>query len=276
MDKKRAYRDGDYTNQVRALDASLNACDGDNMLSYTIWNYCSDNSHKWGDLWNGEDLSIWSPDDRAFQASSYLEYSKRHGKHLGRPHAHVYGPSTAKPAVFGLSTVSLPELANGLDDESLASHSVVDVNRQRVRVDTDTVHDGARALVAFCRPFPVKMCGNPVSFAFDLWTATFDLQLTSDPSKSGASDLETEIFVPAVHYGRVALPVSASLGLLQDAAPRHDDDVDLDLQVVVSAGTWRTEGQYLFWKHPPGLQTLQVKRASGALSLYGHHGGQAW
>jgi hypothetical protein len=70
MDNKRSYGytddekyEGDYTRQTKALDASLNAGDGPNGLSWTVWTYCPDNSHEWGDAWNLEDLSIWSPDD---------------------------------------------------------------------------------------------------------------------------------------------------------------------------------------------------------------------
>ncbi|KAG8903327.1 hypothetical protein FRB99_003430 [Tulasnella sp. 403] len=70
MDSKRAYgwtdggkHKGDYGSQVNALDASLNGADGVNALNYTIWTYCTDNTHQWGDGWNLEDLSLWSADD---------------------------------------------------------------------------------------------------------------------------------------------------------------------------------------------------------------------
>ena len=49
MDEKKAYGyvddgkgKGDYSSQQKALDASLNACDGENLLNYTIWTYCVD------------------------------------------------------------------------------------------------------------------------------------------------------------------------------------------------------------------------------------------
>ncbi|KAG8944838.1 hypothetical protein FRC04_001371 [Tulasnella sp. 424] len=70
MDGKRAYGytdggkyKGDYGQQVKALDASLNGADGPNAMSYTTWTYCPDNNHQWGDGWNLEDLSLWSADD---------------------------------------------------------------------------------------------------------------------------------------------------------------------------------------------------------------------
>lgn len=66
MDKKYSYYSskGDYANQEKALDASLNACDGYNNVAYTIWTYIPrGHTHEWGDAWNGEDLSLWSPDD---------------------------------------------------------------------------------------------------------------------------------------------------------------------------------------------------------------------
>jgi hypothetical protein len=35
---------GDYTIHQRALDATLNASDGTNVINYTIWTYCVDKS----------------------------------------------------------------------------------------------------------------------------------------------------------------------------------------------------------------------------------------
>lgn len=49
MDGKKAYGygpdgkgKGDYSAQQKALDASLNAADGPNMLNWTVWTYCVD------------------------------------------------------------------------------------------------------------------------------------------------------------------------------------------------------------------------------------------
>ena len=57
----RAYIDGDFSAQEKALDAVIRALE-DNMVGFTLWNYTADNSNAYGDLWNDEDLSIFSRD----------------------------------------------------------------------------------------------------------------------------------------------------------------------------------------------------------------------
>lgn len=63
MHNKRAFRTGNYRRQARAMDRSITALEA-NLLHFTLWNYTADNNHERGDGWNGEDLSIYSPDDR--------------------------------------------------------------------------------------------------------------------------------------------------------------------------------------------------------------------
>ena len=63
LKRKRAYRTGDYTAHVRALDAYFAALDA-NLLSGTLWNYTPDNTNARGDQWNGEDFSIFSRDQQ--------------------------------------------------------------------------------------------------------------------------------------------------------------------------------------------------------------------
>jgi hypothetical protein len=61
MQKKKAYRTGDFSLQVKAMDASMSALEA-NRVSYTLWNYTADNTNERGDMWNDEDLSIFSRD----------------------------------------------------------------------------------------------------------------------------------------------------------------------------------------------------------------------
>lgn len=59
----RAYRTGDFGQQVQALDDTFQALEA-NLLSGTLWNYTADNDNERGDQWNGEDLSIFSRDQQ--------------------------------------------------------------------------------------------------------------------------------------------------------------------------------------------------------------------
>jgi hypothetical protein len=60
---KRAYRTGDFSQQVQAMDDTFQALEA-NLLSGTLWNYTADNDNRWGDQWNDEDLSIFSRDQQ--------------------------------------------------------------------------------------------------------------------------------------------------------------------------------------------------------------------
>lgn len=60
---KQAYRTGNFRVQVRALDRSFQAIEA-NLLNCTLWNYTPDNTNQHGDLWNDEDLSIFSRDQQ--------------------------------------------------------------------------------------------------------------------------------------------------------------------------------------------------------------------
>jgi len=64
MKGKRSYRTGDFSPQVRAMDASFRAIEA-NLLSGTLWNYTADNTNERGDMWNDEDLSIFSRDQQS-------------------------------------------------------------------------------------------------------------------------------------------------------------------------------------------------------------------
>ena len=63
MNDKKAYRTGDFSAQIKAMDRSFRAME-DNLLSCTLWNYTADNSNRRGDQWNDEDLSIFSRDQQ--------------------------------------------------------------------------------------------------------------------------------------------------------------------------------------------------------------------
>ncbi|MBG0786269.1 MAG: cellulase family glycosylhydrolase [Anaerolineaceae bacterium] len=63
MYAKKAYETGNFSKQELALDRSFQALEA-NLLHATLWNYTPDNSNAHGDLWNEEDLSIFSRDQQ--------------------------------------------------------------------------------------------------------------------------------------------------------------------------------------------------------------------
>jgi hypothetical protein len=63
MHEKRAYATGDFSRQIAAMDDTIQALEA-NLVNFTLWNYTADNTNLRGDLWNDEDLSIFSRDQQ--------------------------------------------------------------------------------------------------------------------------------------------------------------------------------------------------------------------
>jgi hypothetical protein len=186
---------GDYTAQTAALDASLNACDGKNLLSYTVWTYCPNNTHEWGDDWNGEDLSLWSrndvksadPDDTLATPRSRKSSSASSSQSATKPMASLTSLSSSSR-----SSTNLPELVPG-DGE----------------YNAPSLLNGLRAASAFCRPFPVATVGTPASIEFDMKSSQFEyvVDVTAAELQHG---LPTEIYLPFLHYGAHDVAAAAS------------------------------------------------------------------
>jgi len=84
MKDKRAYRTGDFSLQVKALDANMRALEA-NLLNFTLWNYTADNTNERGDMWNDEDLSVFSRDQQTDPDD--INFGGRALKALVRPYA---------------------------------------------------------------------------------------------------------------------------------------------------------------------------------------------
>ncbi|KAI0948795.1 hypothetical protein AcV7_009447 [Taiwanofungus camphoratus] len=221
MDAKKAYGytdggkyKGDYSSQQNALDASLNAADGPNALSYTIWTYCPDSSHPWGDGWNMEDLSVWSPDDLRSRDEYKMRLSDASSALLLKQNAVVQTRSAAASSSLSLSTLAI--------DGYPSKHEITSFARWDNAYDFLT--DGARAVKAFCRPYPTTVVGLPKDIQFDISKAEFKFTVLVRPEdaprlrstsssqastssldiqgddKIDESELATEIYVPLVHY----------------------------------------------------------------------------
>ncbi|KAJ7198786.1 glycoside hydrolase family 5 protein [Mycena pura] len=210
MDAKRAYYGdsrgrgvGDYSQQEKALDASLNGADGPNAINWTAWTYCPDSTHEWGDGWNMEDLSLWCADG------------------MRTPRSTIYGlgadDSTVTAGGYGSEAGLLKRpfgatfnVTAAYSSLSLPAGSGVDAAGWRAN-PYDFLTDGARAVRAFCRPWPVKLVGRTRSLLFDIATAHFQIvvcvraQDRLRPGMVDEDDPASEIFVPLIHYAHSRL-----------------------------------------------------------------------
>lgn len=300
MDDKRSYGytdggryKGDYTNQQKALDASLNAADGPNALNYTAWTYCPDSSHMWGDGWDLEDLSIWSADDlRSRNDPDYAEYTSTTKLMSQTPG--VMTPNVMSPAS---SSISIP-LAVKSGQASM--HTLTSNGRSAGRNSWDNAFDfltdGARAVKAFARPYPLATVGVPDDIQFSIAKAEFSLTVRVTPDDGHvyvdeADTPSTEVFIPLVHFA------ATKYATLQGSEAERTDSAEgsemtestlitssknngvpvipvdiLDADIRVSAGSWSVDGQILKWKYPipragePAIRYhLTVRRKSGPL-----------
>ena len=79
LDDRKAFEQGDFSAATRAMDRSLHAMD-DALASYTLWTYTPDNTNLHGDLWNDEDLSIFSRDQQSDPADIKLGRARPAGR----------------------------------------------------------------------------------------------------------------------------------------------------------------------------------------------------
>ena len=225
MDGKRSYgwTDngkylGDYSNQQKALDASMNAADGPNVLNWTVWTYCPDSGHTWGDGWNMEDLSIWSADDlrpRMKEMNGFGVGDESSAGLLNSRSTNWFAPPVmTTTAMAGRSIASLSTLPVG-NGNALDETQKVDFTCWENPYDFLT--DGARAVRAFSRPWPTAVIGQPTDIDFNVSKSLFKLTVLvraedaprarddmslSSPRLDKEEELATEIYVPLVHYAR--------------------------------------------------------------------------
>jgi hypothetical protein len=246
-----------------------------------LWTYVPDNSHQWGDLWyvgwsfisqlfadrrrNNEDLSIWSQDD-ARKTEVFIDPSK----------ANSYDQSLAQ------STSSL---------SSVSSYTPKTVQSGE-GITPALILEGSRAVGAVVRPYPVATVGQPVRIDFDINSTTFKLQVKVTSQDAVPEEVETEVYLPFVHYASSLGPYasdvtlssrsssrnSSKTSLVKDSVPptpvclsaETEGPLKLLVDVTASHGTYTIIGQTLFWKYPvptsgEEIYTLEVKRTGGPL-----------
>ncbi|ORE05656.1 glycoside hydrolase [Rhizopus microsporus var. microsporus] len=134
---------GDYishpkSNQNKAMDANLFALEK-NLLNYTLWNYVPDNDAKWGDLWNGEDLSIWQ---LAEKDPDFLNNTE--------------SPQDSTSSITTMKTIVVE------------NEDTTDIKKATMTEDSLSNHfrQNTRDLVSLHRPHPQKTAGTPMGITF--------------------------------------------------------------------------------------------------------------
>ncbi|KAF8943522.1 hypothetical protein BGZ47_005362 [Haplosporangium gracile] len=210
MSDKKSYKpNGNYKDQIKAMDANMYALES-NHLNFTLWNYCADNSHKWGDLWNGEDLSLWSKDDldkdpRRFASASSTDVNSSQKNEslnsLSSPRDVTIPVQDSPTLTRRSSSVSInKKLAQAeaqtrvgtLSSTSTSSASFTSSGRPLLKNgatdddqgDRQPLHpdNGGRAVIAFCRPYAQKVAGTPLEISFSLSNVTFKFSFKRTPS----------------------------------------------------------------------------------------------
>ncbi|KAH9255868.1 hypothetical protein BASA81_006042 [Batrachochytrium salamandrivorans] len=269
MDDKNAYLTGDYTSQTQALDANMWALER-SLLNFTLWNYCADNTNLWGDQWNGEDLSIWSPpiamvvvksiddfelvDDGGSQSVSAMTtiISSENGSMKDSSYANGTGTGTGTEKNGGIP-------ANGASGSNAMNTVGADTLYPGARCGSTVLDAGARALLAFSRPFAIQTPGTPISMEFQLstkqFTYTFEHAVDSSGAWIGDSRLfsgdgrhsTTEIYLPRVHFfSNKSNNSSSSAG-----GGGGDGDGDSHSRAVCVVQVWVSHG---VWNIHPDLQ----------------------
>lgn len=278
--------------QRRAWDASLNAADGKNALNFTVWTYVPDNSHEYGDLWNGEDLSLWSADD------------------LEKPSEIESAPATTAASPVDSSAASSTTLI-GSALNKFTSFSPDQISSGSF--SASLILDGARAIDAICRPFAIAIVGQPIRADFNFYTSEYKLSVRVGADDKVPQGVATEVYLPFIHYAAdlTFSPTSASgsrtrarsllstrsantsrASLLQgeksrsatptpSMTPTPDTPLRINADIHVSAGTYEITGQTLKWFYPLPTHgetsyTLTVKRKGGPIKRaqgYGSAGG---
>ncbi|KAF2770936.1 putative glycosyl hydrolase [Teratosphaeria nubilosa] len=238
MDDKYAYKTGDYTSQSAAIDANHFAVEGSGASGFTWWVYTASNSHFWGDNWNGEDLSIYSAQDRELPSPSQEPDNRR---------------ISMDPASPSYSESASSSVGPGSIKKTLS----VDNMHRRTPSLSSTDTPGYRAADAYIRPTPIYTHGTIATSTFDLKTCTFTLNLTSPTPTDQA--FPTEIFLPEFHF-----PQSGQQTSVEVSGGKWE------IRVVDASGTGK-EGsmqQRLRWWHGVGEQRVVVKgvrRKSGSI-----------
>jgi len=76
LNNREAFSAGDWTWHVRMMDALISGLE-QSLVGFTLWNYNSFNDNKQGDMWNGENFSLFSRDSKSHGTSASEDMNVR-------------------------------------------------------------------------------------------------------------------------------------------------------------------------------------------------------
>ena len=183
-------------------------------------------------MWNGEDLSIFSLDDKPLPVHPAANADK--SASTSTVSVDQTSPSYSQSRSTDGSPVSSRNLKDTLKAPSISSQQ----SKTPPEIGSTP---GYRAAEAYVRPSPIATVGKVTSYGFDLRNATFTFALESQDAAT--EDVPTEIFLPEFHFPRDNTNVEVSSGKWTISV----DDADGGLI------------QKLRWQHGAGKQNMTVK-----------------
>lgn len=194
------------------------------------------NNHHLGDQWNGEDLSIFSLDDRPLPLSPI------------------------PPTPLNGSTTTLDQKAGPSTKKDYSDESTVNPGNLKAKLKTPSISSqqtdippeltnapGFRAAEAYVRPSPIATVGKIISYGFDLRNCIFTFRLHAD--KLGSEDAPTEIFLPEFHFPKDKCEIEVSAGKWTISID------DMDGAMIQRLRWWHVEGSH--WIKVTGVQMKQ-------------------
>ena len=183
-------------------------------------------------MWNGEDLSVFSLDDKPLPVHPAANADK--SASTSTVSVDQTSPSYSQSRSTDGSPVSSRNLKDTLKAPTISSQ------RSKTPPELGST-PGYRAAEAYVRPSPIATVGKVTSYGFDLRNATFTFSLESE--SAATEDVPTEIFLPEFHFPRDSTQVEVSSGKWSISL----DDADGGLI------------QRLRWQHGAGKHNMTVK-----------------
>lgn len=257
-----------------------------NQLNFTLWNYNPTNDNIYGDHWNGEDFSIYSPKpspSHSRTTSLNSSFAIAPGSQSSSPSskskqaAEAEAVAAAAAAALAKSKRPPPKVlketnVNDLDIKFTDSPRTVtagggatpttpttpfEITNAYFDMEGDRAHhqnDGGRALDAIMRTYAAKTAGEPVSMKFDLNRLSFKLEFLSTPEPHPQQDNNNS---DSSTPNRLSPRKKVTLGkdprsyITEIFIPNyHYGSLD-GVKIEVSDGEWMydREKQTLYWKY---------------------------